>query len=289
MTALHTGVRTATVCTEWSVWDTRCRLVVTDPWALHRARGVLEEQLTAVDRVVNPRRPGSVARRLRRDGVRVAFGALLAEPLGAGSGPRGAEPRPFPYGLTAAPEGADVHQPAPDPWQLALEATTMCQRDGMHLEPGPSARAWTAQRCAELVAEVTSCGVLVALGSDVATSGLAPVGGWRLELLDVPDAPAVIAIDGGAVSRLSTVRAGQPRGRSELHRIVVPATGRTVLPAWRSVTVAAATAPSANAACTGALLRGACAPGWLAELGLPARLVDRDGAVHAVGRWPVAA
>jgi hypothetical protein len=288
--SLHTGHRTATVCTEWSVWNTRCRLVVTDPWALHRAREVLEEQLTAVDLVVNPRRSGSVVRRLRREGARVVLGALLAELLGSGSAVRSSEPCPFPYGLAAAPAGSYVHQPAPDPWQLALDAAAACQRDGMHLEPGPSVRAWTAQRCAELVAEVTSCGVLVALGGDVATSGLAPVGGWRLELRDVPDAPpAVVAIDGGAVSRLSTARVGPARGRSELHRIVVPASGRTVLPEWRSVTVAAADGPSASAACTGALLRGASGPGWLAELGLPARLVDRAGAVHAVGRWPVVA
>jgi thiamine biosynthesis lipoprotein len=53
--------------------------------------------------------------------------------------------------------------------------------------------------------------------------------------------------------------------------------------------VAAATATAASAACNGALLRGACAPAWLAELGLPALLVDSHGVPHAVGRWPVPA
>ncbi|WP_219415222.1 FAD:protein FMN transferase [Pseudonocardia nigra] len=278
---LHTGDRTVTVCSEWSVWDTRCRLVVTDPWAMHRARRVLEEQLTAVDRVVNPRRAGSVARRLRRDGSAVPVGVLLAELLGRRPTVRTAEPAPFPYGLAAVPDGVDVHHPALEPWQLALDA-----RDGLHLEPGPSPRAWTAQRCAELVAEATSCGVLVAVGGDVATSGLAPVGGWRVQLRDAPAGPAtVVAVDGGAISQITTVRVG--RGRSELHRVVVPATGRTVVPEWRSVAVAAADGPAASAACRGALLRGTGAAGWLADLGLPARLVDRAGEVHAVGRWPV--
>jgi thiamine biosynthesis lipoprotein len=62
-----------------------------------------------------------------------------------------------------------------------------------------------------------------------------------------------------------------------------------VVPVWRSVAVAAADAAAASAACTGALLRGAGARTWLAELELPALLVDADGVAHAVGRWPVPA
>jgi hypothetical protein len=268
---LHTGSHTVTVCSEWSVWDTRLRLVLTDPWAMHHAREVLEEQLRAVDRVLRPRRS-------RRTGQPVS-GAELAAVFGCGSAP--VRPTPFPYGLAAASSDAEVHQPAPQSWQLELDG-----RAGLHLEPGPSVRAWTAQRCAEQVAEASSCGVLVALGSDVATSGLAPVGGWRVELADRPRAaPTVIALDGGALSRVSAVRPG-PRGRSRLLRAVVPSTGRTVVPVWRSVAVAAADGAAASAACTGAVLRGAAAPARLSGLDLPARLVDHDGAVHTVGHWP---
>jgi thiamine biosynthesis lipoprotein len=137
------------------------------------------------------------------------------------------------------------------------------------------------------VAEAYSCGVLVAFGDHVATSGLAPVGGWRVQLRDAPEEPAaLVAVDGGAISSVSCVRPGRP-GR--LQPMVVPATGRSVVPAWRSVAVAAADAQAASAACTGALLRGAAAPAWLAELGLPARLVDADGVAHVVGHWPVPA
>ncbi len=273
--SLHTGNHIATVSSEWTVWDTRCRLVVTDPWAMHKARFVLEEQLTLVDRAVRP------ATRRRTEPVDTG---RLCELLG-----RSIRPRPFPYGIVPAPDGLDVHQPAPEPWQLVLDAAAR-GRECVRLDPGATLRAWAAQLCAETVAEAMSCGVLVAFGSEVATSGLAPVGGWRVELQDAPDAPStVVAVDGGGISRLSTVRVGQQRGRSPLHPVVVPATGRTVPPAWRSVTIAAADTPAASAACAGALLRGPAAPAWLAELGLPALLVDTHGAAHPVGRWPVAA
>jgi hypothetical protein len=268
--SLHTGVRTATVSTDWTAWDTPFRLVVTDPWAMHRARRLVQEQV-GVLAAIAPRTAPS------RD-------ALLAELLGAGLGT--GQPRPFPYGITGAPADAEMHRGAPTPWQQAFAAASRV-REGRSIEPGPSVRALIAQRCAELVAEVTSCGVLVAFGDDIATSGLAPVGGWRVELRDVPEATATaVAVDGGAISSMSSLRA--PRG-GRLLPLVVPATGRTVVPVWRSVTVAAADAPAASAACSGALLRGAGAPAWLDGLGLPALLVDAAGAAHTVGPWPVPA
>ena len=84
--------------------------------------------------------------------------------------------------------------------------------------------------------------------------------------------PTVLAIDGGA---LCTV--GLPT-RGPLRRLVVTATARPVEPVWRHLVVLGATAPAANAAASGALLRGAAAGSWLAACGLGARLVDAGGA-----------
>jgi thiamine biosynthesis lipoprotein len=53
------------------------------------------------------------------------------------------------------------------------------------------------------------------------------------------------------------------------------------------VSVAAANCTDANIATTAALVRAQGAPSWLAGLGLPARLLDWDGNVTAVGSWPV--
>lgn len=266
--SLHTGGRTATVSSSWTAWDAPFRLVVTDPWAMHHARRQVADVVGALVATVDRRLPAA-----RRDSQRVQIlGGTRSTPL-----------RPFPYGITASPADGDVHRPAPTPWQQAFTAAGRA-RDGWSVTAGPAAPALIAPRCAVLVAEAASCGVLVAFGDHVATSGLAPVGGWRVQLQEAP--AALVAIDGGAVSSTSCVQ----RGRAErLQPFVVAATGRTVVPAWRSVAVAAADAPAASAACNGALLRGACAPAWLAELGLPALLVDSHGVPHAVGRWPVPA
>ena len=162
----------------------------------------------------------------------------------------------FPYGVTTAPPNGAVHHRL-----AALDGleTGRGRRRPLHLDPAPSLTAVAVQRCAEAVAEAASCGVLVAIGGDLAVSGLAPAGGWRIALPTASDTvPTVLAIDGGA---LSTV--GLPT-RGPLRKLVVTATARPVEPVWRHLVVLGATAPAANAATSGALLRGAVAGSWLA-------------------------
>jgi thiamine biosynthesis lipoprotein len=50
--------------------------------------------------------------------------------------------------------------------------------------------------------------------------------------------------------------------------------------------VAAVTCADANTAATAAIIRGRQALPWLAALGLPARLVAQDGAIHNINAWP---
>jgi hypothetical protein len=243
-TLLHTGFRTATVGDDWSAWDTAGRLVVTDPWALEQARTVVARELAEVGAIVRSR---STARRTFADG-------------GWAEQPHHIDP--FPYGLTGTVDGfPHLTLPLPARRRRPLE---------LRLGHGPTLRAWTVQRCAEAAAAATACGVLVVIGGDVATSGLAPVGGWRIELPG-----GAFAIDGGAVSHIDVPP-----------RLVVGATGRKVAPYWRAATVVAANGPAAAAACAGTLLRGAAAPEWLAGLGLAARLTDTAGTVRDVGCWP---
>ena len=71
-----------------------------------------------------------------------------------------------------------------------------------------------------------------------------------------------------------------------MHHIIDPFTGEPVASPWRTVSVAAADCADANIAATAAIVRGERAPRWLAELGLPARLVAREGKVVTVGQWP---
>ncbi len=252
MTAqLHTGSRTVTIGADFLVWDAPFRVVLTDPWQLREARMVLRRELTELDRAARRRRS-----------------AHRPQP-----GPAG----PFPYGVTTAPTGGTVHHSltASD----GLESGRR-RRSPLRLDPAPSLAAIAVQRCAEAVAEAARCGVLVALGGDLAVSGLAPAGGWRVALPAAPDTvPTVLAIDGGALCTR-----GLPAGGS-LRRLVTT-TARPVEPVWRHLAVLAATAPAANAATSGALLRGAAAGPWLAGCGLGARLVDAQGAGQEVGCWP---
>ena len=71
-----------------------------------------------------------------------------------------------------------------------------------------------------------------------------------------------------------------------LHHILDPRTGLPAEPVWRTVSVAAGTCADANAASTAAVIRGRRALGWLAQLGLLARLVDTTGVVFTVAGWP---
>jgi len=254
---LHTGSRSVTIGADFLVWDVPCRVVLTDPWQLREARKVLREELTELDRAARPR-----AARRRPEFARQPPSSVAR----------------FPYGVTTAPANGAVHHSL-----AALDGleTGRGRRHPLHLDPAPSLSAVAVQRCAEAVAEAARCGVLVAIGGDLAVSGLAPAGGWRIALPTAfGSVPTVLAIDGGA---LCTV--GLPT-RGPLRKLVVTATARPVEPVWRHLVVLGATAPAANAATSGALLRGAGAGSWLAGCGLGARLVDGRGGRQEVGCWP---
>ena len=71
-----------------------------------------------------------------------------------------------------------------------------------------------------------------------------------------------------------------------MHHIIDPRSGEPAAASWRTVSVAAASCAEANIAATAAIVRGQRAAGWLCELGLPSRLVDREGRTLALAGWP---
>lgn len=265
---LHTGRRSAVVGTDWTAWGICGRLVVTDPESVAMARAVLGRELGALGGSFRtPRGARSAMRDLGRT-PRMPDGRMIG---------------PFPYGVTSVPAGEPIHLSLPALRARADAMPTRLRRGSrVRIGLGPSLRAWTAQRCAESVAEATGCGILIAIGGDVASSGLAPVGGWRVELPGgAGSPPAVLAMDGGAVSWIDLARPGRaPR------KLVMETHGRPLRPVWRGVAVVAANTPAANAACSGALLSGPSALRRLADQGLLARLTDADGRVRDVGWWP---
>jgi thiamine biosynthesis lipoprotein len=165
---------------------------------------------------------------------------------------------------------------------------------GVQLDLGATVKGWAADRAAARIADVLGAGVLVSLGGDTAVAGASPAGGWRIRVQDrttlpgaATDGPSqVVTIRDGGLATSSTAARRWRRGGDVLHHILDPRTGRPAAPVWRTVSVAAASCADANTAATAAVIRGRQALPWLTGLGLPARLVAQDGAVHTVNAWP---
>ena len=173
---------------------------------------------------------------------------------------------------------------AGDPARITLPA-------GVHLDLGATAKALASDRAARAAHEAAGVGVLVSLGGDIATHGTPPAGGWTIHVTDDhragPDAPGqTIAIQSGGVATSSIVTRRWRHGGRAMHHVLDPRSGEPVRGPWRTVSVAAATCAEANIATTAALVLGRDACAWLAEQGLPARLVALDGSVAAQGGWP---
>jgi FAD:protein FMN transferase len=195
----------------------------------------------------------------------------------------------------------DRRQPAQAPvpaggWRrVELDADRRVLRlpAGVELDLGATAKALAADMCAARVATECDTGALVNLGGDIAVAGPPPEGGWPVGIAAGPhDAvrvggygPVVGIRDGGLATSSPLVRSWR-RGSRRLHHILVPATGLPADSCWSAVTAAGASCVDANTASTAAIIRSAAAPGWLAELGIPARLVRPDGTAVLTGGWP---
>ncbi|MCL2769520.1 MAG: FAD:protein FMN transferase, partial [Solirubrobacterales bacterium] len=147
----------------------------------------------------------------------------------------------------------------------------------VRLDLGATAKAWAADRGARAVYEATGCGVLVAIGGDIATAGTAPARGWAVRVTDDHRAGAsapgqTIAIRGGGLATSSiTARRWLSEGEA-MHHIIDPRTGRPAGGRWRTVSVAAVDCVDANIATTATIAGRARSPEWLDAQGLPARL-----------------
>jgi len=293
----------------WRALGTLVQLAVTEPGALAEARRLLTQDLAEVDAACSRFRADSEIRALT--GGRQRISPLLAEAIavalraarltdgdvdptvGAAMSAVGydrdfekIEPNGPPLSLTV--------RKVPGWREVRLDGQSVTLPAGVQLDLGATAKAWAADRSAERIAAKLGCGVLVSLGGDVAVAGPAPDGGWRIRVQDVTGAPgdlpagpyALIAIRDGGLATSSTAARRWRRGGDVLHHILDPRTGLPAEPVWRTVSVAAGSCADANAASTAAVIRGRRALGWLAQLGLPARLVDATGVVFTVAGWP---
>ena len=307
----------ATASAGWTALGCWVHLVVTDPAVLAAARSMLEADLADLDVACSRFRADSELVALDRAGGRpVELSPLLASAvavaLRAAELTDGDVDPTVGEAIVAAGYDRDFSLVPPDGpalnlvikavpgWrQVRLDPATrtLAMPPGTRLDLGATAKAWAADRAAARIAAELGCGVLVGLGGDIAVAGAAPDTGWRIRVQDVtgrpeeaPDGPSrVVAITSGGLATSSTTARRWRRGGSVLHHILDPRTGLPPAPVWRTVSVTAATCADANAASTAAIIRGDQAAGWLAAIGLPARLVDVSGRVETVAGWPAEA
>ena len=163
---------------------------------------------------------------------------------------------------------------------------------GVELDLGSTGKALAADlAAAAAIAAAGGGGVLVSLGGDIGIAGEPPSGGWRILVAEDsrvrPDGDGdVICVPAGGVATSSTTVRRWSRGGAVLHHIIDPQTSLPTSGPFRTVTVVAATCLDANIASTAAIVRGEAAIEWLTSCRLPARLVENDGTIHYIGRWP---
>jgi FAD:protein FMN transferase len=310
----------------WETWSTSVVLRLSNPRGLAGARIAVERELDAIDRACSRFRPDSeIARANTSAGRAVRVSPLLAEALAlalraARLTDGDVDPtvgsalilagydRDWPLlespaaGSPAADSSVHEH-PASTPmvraravcgWHSVMfdnAARTLRIPPGFTLDLGATAKAWAADRAAQAAAQIAGCGALVAVGGDIATSGDAPAGGWAVHVTDDhrsdhhASGQTITIHSGGLATSSTAVRRWRHQGRT-MHHIIDPATGAPARNTWRTVSVAAASCADANIATTAALIRSDAALVWLAQMGVPARLVSHHGRVYTIGSWP---
>jgi thiamine biosynthesis lipoprotein len=280
-------------------------LLVTEASALAQAQLLLAAELDALDLACSRFRADSEVRRLPagrptsvspllRDALDAALwtaeatGGLVDLTVGDAVARLGYD-RDFAQIPADGPE-APAGLPAPGWWRVRLAGDQVVVPAGVCLDLGASAKAFAADRAAARIATDCGCGVLVSLGGDLAVAGPAPEGGWLVSVGDdhrrADPGDPVVAVAAGGLATSSVACRTWRRGGRAVHHIVDPRTGELPEPVWRTVSVAAGSCLSANAASTAAVVLGRDAPEWLRARRLPARLVDMAGRISVVAGWP---
>lgn len=299
----------------WQALGSTAVLRLGEPWQMAEAIEIVKEELARIDLACSRFRADSELSRLNDAGGRpVAVGPLLLDALEVAL--RAAE---LTAGAVDPCVGAALERAGYDrDWQLLADSdeegpaplSLIARRRadwqaievdrhegrvrvpaGVRLDLGATAKAYAADLACAAVRERLGADALIALGGDIATCGEPPAGGWKVHVTDDhragPDAPGQrLTILSGGLATSSILARAWRRGTRRMHHIIDPATEQPALTPWRTVSVAAGDCTDANIASTAALLRAQDAPDWLAERGLPARLVARDGRVLTVAGWP---
>lgn len=300
----------------FSAWSCRVRVAVSDPAVADAAEADVRELMVGVDREASRFREDSALSVANRHAGRPtpiprALASMVHAALDAAAATHGlVDPTIGRFLIDAGydrdialvpadgPARAVVAAPAPSGrWRdvrLDREAGLLTVPLGCALDLGATAKAFTADRAANLLHARYRTGVLVEMGGDLAVAGAAEVAqrdpthvGWPIAVAEREGGPAqrIVLFSGGLATSTTTVRWWRCGGRVA-HHIIDPRTGAPAEGPWRTATVSAPCALAATTASTAAIVLGTQAPAWLRARGLAARLVAQDGSVAVSGGWP---
>jgi FAD:protein FMN transferase len=156
------------------------------------------------------------------------------------------------------------------------------------LDLGATAKAWTADRAANVISKRYGCAVLVEIGGDLRAAGT-PKTPWVITVAERAGDEGVLVTlaHGGLTTSTRTARRWQtPTGYG--HHVIDPRTGRPSEGSYRTASVWAPTAVRANTFSTALIATGEAAVGRLKLSGHPARLIADDGDVTELCGWPTA-
>lgn len=310
MTA-HTPTGTELATMTWPDWS--CTMAVTArPDELDMAVTVVDNLLAEVDEAVSRFRPDSDLTRVNEAAGRyvavrpltlrlVTLARQVARDTGGAVDPTlGADLVAQGYDADIAVvrdrvAGPGVPRLRQHSWREVRVDTAFCRIGvpaGMALDLGATAKAWTADEAVRRLRRRLHGPALVSLGGDLAVLGAPGLDGWQVEVAERAGDPVEpVAITTGALATSSTHgRRWRSVDGAERHHIIDPRTGASAHSRWRTATVWAPTALSANVMSTWLLVEPDAAEQALIRHGYSARLVGADGRVDPTmsGRtgWP---
>ncbi|MFI5695850.1 FAD:protein FMN transferase [Kribbella sp. NPDC051586] len=290
----------------WTAWSCTVRLTVDDPAVLGAACGELKALMDRVDKAASRFRPDSELSIVNsRAGALVPVSRLLVDlvdvSLVAAQMSGGAVDPTVGPAVIAAGYDADIETvrrrfpQAPDEakpvvgWQevrLNRKLALLGVPKDCALDLGATAKAWTADRAANVISKRYGCAVLVEIGGDLRAAG-APTKPWVITVAERAGEKGILVTlaHGGLTTSTRTVRRWQtPTGYN--HHVIDPRTGLPAEGPYRTASVWAPTAVRANTFSTALVATGDAALGRLKLAGHPARLVADDGEITELSGWP---
>jgi thiamine biosynthesis lipoprotein len=290
----------------WSAWSCTVRLTVDDPAVLGAACGELKALMDRVDKAASRFRPDSELSIVNgRAGALIPVSRLLVDlvdvSLVAARLSGGAVDPTVGPAVIAAGYDTDIEavrrrfpQAPDDPkpvagWQevrLNRKLALLGVPKEAALDLGATAKAWTADRAANMLSKRYGCAVLVEIGGDLRAAGQ-PREPWVVTVAErAGDEGVLVTLAHGSLTTSTrTVRRWQtPTGYA--HHVIDPRTGRPAEGPYRTASVWAPTAVRANTFSTALIATGDAALGRLKLAGHPARLVADNGEITELSGWP---